>query len=110
MSTRSYRVYRVRPRGGSRSRVNWERIGRIALVLVLFAVLLSYLNPLVNLADSWRDSHSERARFDHLTRENAELRKREQALSDPEALEREARSLGMVVPGERPYVIRGLGD
>jgi cell division protein FtsB len=110
VSTNSYRVYRVRPRGGSRSRIDWDRIGRIVLVLILFAVLLSYLNPLINLADAWRDSHSERARFDQLTRENAELQRREQALTDPEALEREARDLGMVAPGERPYVIRGLRD
>ncbi len=108
MSTRTYRVYRVRARGGSRSRVDWDRIGRIALVLVLFAVLLSYLNPVVKLTDAWRDSHTERTRFERLTAQNEELRRREQALSDPDALEREARALGMVSPGERPYVIRGL--
>ena len=31
------------------SRIRWDRLGRIALVLVLFGVLVSYLNPLVNL-------------------------------------------------------------
>ena len=110
MSTRSYRVYRVRPRRGSRSRIDWDRVGRVVLLLVLFGVLLSYLNPVVNLAGAWRDSHTERERFQRLSHRNEDLRRREQALSNPKALEREARDLGMVAPGERPYVIRGLGD
>jgi cell division protein FtsB len=90
--------------------MNWDRIGRIVLVLVLFAVLASYLNPVINLVDSWRDSHAERARFEQLSRQNEELHKRRQALSNPEAMEREARSLGMIAPGEQAYVIRGLHD
>lgn len=110
MSARSYRVYRTRPRGRARSRIDWDRLGRIALVLVLFAVLLSYLNPIVNLADAWRDSRSERDRYGELARENQELRERAAALSDPDAVEREARGLGMVEPGERSYVIRNLPD
>jgi cell division protein FtsB len=110
VSARSYRVHRARPRHRRRSRIDWDRLGRIALVLVLFAVLLSYLNPVINLVDAWRDSRAERDRYGGLVQENQELRERRAALSDPEALEREARSLGMVVPGERPYVIRGLGD
>ena len=119
MSARSYRVhrarprsraYRARPRRRRRSRIDWDRLGRIALVLVLFAVLLSYLNPVINLVDAWRDSRAERDRYGELARLNQDLRERKAALSDPGAVEREARSLGMVVPGERPYVIRGLPD
>jgi cell division protein FtsB len=79
-------------------------------VLVLFAVALSYLNPVVNLADAWRDSRTERDRYGELVRENHTLREREAALGDPDAVEREARRLGMVAPGERSYVIRGLRD
>ena len=119
MSARSHRVhrarrrpraYRARPRRRGRTRIDWDRLGRIALVLILFAVLLSYLNPVVNLVDAWRDSRAERAHFGELVRENQELRERRAALSDPDAVEREARSLGMVAPGERSYVIRGLND
>jgi cell division protein FtsB len=43
-------------------------------------------------------------------RENGDLEARKAALEDPDAIEREARSLGMVAPGERAYVIRGLHD
>jgi cell division protein FtsB len=110
VSARRYRVYRAKPGRRRRSRIDWDRFGRIALVLVLFAVLVSYLNPVVNLVDAWRDSHSERDRFAELARENTELSERKAALGDPEAIEREARELGMVAPGERAYVIRDSND
>lgn len=79
-------------------------------MLVLFAVLLSYLNPVINLADAWRDSRAEHERFGELVRKNRDLEARKVALKDTDAIEREARSLGMVAPGERAYVIRGLED
>jgi cell division protein FtsB len=106
------RRYRARPapRSGARrpTRVNWEKLGRRLLVLVLFAVLASYLNPIVNLVDDWRDSRTEQQRFIELKRENARLTARADALDDPDVAEREARRQGMVAPGERAYVIRGL--
>jgi cell division protein FtsB len=110
VSARGYRVYRTRPSRRRRTRIDWDRLGRIVLVLVLFGVLLSYVNPVVNLVDAWRDSRTERERFGELARENQELLERKAALSDPDAIEREARQLGMVAPGERPYVIRNLPD
>jgi cell division protein FtsB len=77
-------------------------------VLVLFAVLVSYLNPVVNFVDAWRDSRSQADLYHELERENEGLKARTEALDDPEALEVEARGFGMVAGGERPYVIRGL--
>lgn len=110
MSAHGYRAYRPRPSRRRGSRIDWDRLGRIALVLVLFAVLLSYLNPVVNVVDAWRDSHAERGRHAELAQENRDLRERRTALRDPAAIEREARRLGMVAPGERSYVIRDLPD
>lgn len=43
-----------------------------------------------------------------LTRQNAVLTQQEKALNDPATIVREARVLGMVRPGERPYVVTGL--
>ena len=77
-------------------------------MLVLFAVLASYLNPIVNLVDDWRDSRAEQQHFAELQRENARLTARAHALDDPDVAEREARRLGMIAPGERAYVIHGL--
>jgi cell division protein FtsB len=92
------------------SRVRWDRIGRVALVLVLFGVLVSYLNPLVNLFDAWRDSKAGEERLVELKDENAVLQEQLRAARSPLTMEREARRLGMVRPGEQAYVIRGLGD
>ncbi len=82
----------------------------MALVLVLFGVLVSYLNPLVNLFDAWRDSKVGEERLAELKRENAELRLQVEQARSPLTLEREARRLGMVRPGERAYVVRGLDN
>ena len=85
--------------------MDWERVGRIALVLVLFAILVLYVNPVVNFIDAWRDSRSESAQLAQLKDENATLRERAEILSEPDAAERGARKLGMIEPGERSVVI-----
>jgi cell division protein FtsB len=90
--------------------VRWDRIGRIALVLVLFGVMVSYLNPLVNLLEAWQGSKSSEAQLAQLKREKVELAQRLREVSSPATLEREARRLGMVKPGEHAYVVHGLGD
>ena len=92
------------------SRVRWDRVGRVALVLVLFGVLVSYLNPVVNLVDAWRDSNAGKERLHELQRDNAALKQRVQEAGSQVTLEREARKLGMVKPGEQAYVVHGLDD
>jgi cell division protein FtsB len=99
----------VRRRVGP-SRIRWDRVGRIALVLVLFAVMFSYLNPLVNLLEAWQGSKSSDAQLAQLKREKVELAQQLREVSSPATLEREARRLGMVQPGEHAYVVHGLGD
>lgn len=108
------RGYRMRPaprrrRGSSGSRIQWDRLGRVLLVLFFFLILAWYVNPVVNFVDAWKDSRTERANVVKLKAENAELRERAAGLEGPDAEERAARRLGMVAEGERSYVIRGLG-
>ena len=79
-------------------------------MLVLFGVLVSYLNPLVNLFDAWRDSKAGEEHLVELKQENAQLQEQVRTAQSPLTMEREARRLGMVRPGERAYVIRGLDD
>jgi cell division protein FtsB len=100
---------RVRRRVGP-SRVRWDRIGRIALVLVLFGVLVSYLNPLVGLLEAWQGSKASQQQLVELKREKVELTQQLEDASSPATLEREARRLGMVKPGEHAYVVHGLGN
>jgi cell division protein FtsB len=114
MSSRAYagsvpQARRVRRRVGP-SRIRWDRVGRVALVLVLFGVMVSYLNPLVNLVDAWRDSKASEERLIELRAKHDKLTQQVRDAGTPLVLEREARKLGMVRPGERAYVVRGLGD
>jgi cell division protein FtsB len=100
---------RVRRKTGP-SRIRWDRLGRIALVLVLFGVMVSYLNPMVNLLQAWQGSMSSEAELAQLKRERVDLTNRLREVSSPAALEREARRLGMVQPGEHAYIVHGLGE
>jgi cell division protein FtsB len=100
---------RVRRRVGP-SRIRWDRVGRIALVLVLFGVMVSYLNPLVNLLQAWQGSKASEQQLAQLKQEKVELTRQLREVSSPAMLEREARKLGMVRPGEHAYVVHGLGN
>jgi cell division protein FtsB len=100
---------RVRRKSGP-SRIRWDKLGRIVLVLVLFFVLVSYLNPLVNLMQAWQGSKSSNEQLAQLKQDRTERREQLRDVSSPAALEREARRLGMVKPGEHAYIVHGLGE
>ena len=112
MSARAHAAPRYRARPAPRSarrnpsRIRWDKLGRVVLVIVLLLVLASYVNPLVNFVDAWRDSRAERVQLQQLQEQNQELRAKGAALSGPDAAEREARRLGMVAGDERSYVIK----
>ncbi|MDQ6750134.1 MAG: septum formation initiator family protein [Actinomycetota bacterium] len=99
---------RPRPAMGG-GRVRWDRIGRVALLLVLGLILLLYVGPARSFVSTWRDAKEKRADVHRLTAENRRLQARRRALEDPRTLEAEARKLGMVRPGERAFVVQGLG-
>ena len=79
-------------------------------MLVLFGVMVSYLNPMVNLLEAWQGSKSSEQELAQLKQEKVDLTKQLREASSPASLEREARRLGMVKPGEHAYVVKGLGD
>ena len=90
--------------------VRWDRVGRFALLLLLAVVLLLYVNPALNYIETWQAANAKRSQLDRLQVENKRLRARKRALQEPATLEHEARALGMVRPGERAYVIKGLPE
>ena len=104
MATASHAARRRPARGG----VRWDRVGRVALLLVLGLILLLYLGPARSFYSTWQESHSKRDQVRGLTAENARLNARRRALGDPRTLEAEARKLGMVRPTERAFVVKGL--
>lgn len=81
----------------------------MVLVVVLFAILASYVNPAVNFFDAWRGSHDERSQLAALSREHGRLVARAASLKSPDATSEQARRLGMIVSGERSYVVRSPG-
>jgi cell division protein FtsB len=90
------------------ARIRWDRVGRVALLVVLLLLVYLYVGPIRSWWSTWQDSKAKQAQVERLERENAALRKRRAALQTPQALEREARRMGMVKPDERPFVVRGL--
>jgi cell division protein FtsB len=92
----------------ARAHVRWDRVGRIALLLVLLGVLALYVNPLRSYWSTRQESAQRNSEVADLKRENEKLRARRDQLKDPRVLEAEARRLGMVRPGERAYVVEGL--
>ena len=80
----------------------------MALVIVLFAVLISYVSPVADLLQTWRGAGVAEERLAELGAETERLQRRADELKTPAAALREARELGMVGPGEQGYVIKGL--
>lgn len=102
---------KVVPRGKSGSRlsgVRWDRFGRVVLVLVIFAVLVSYIGPTLNVVESWRESQAAKAQLGELKAENEQLARQAEALDEPAATMVEARKLGLIASGEQGYVIDRL--
>ena len=91
-----------------RSGIRWDRVGRVALLGVLLVILLLYVSPAKHWIEQSRTAGEQRAELRDLTNDNRRLRTRIRDLRGPGALEREARRLGMVRRGERPYVIENL--
>lgn len=90
------------------SRVRWDRVGRIALTLVLAAVLYSYLNPAIDFVKTYAATSQAKAEFQEVLHENKRLHHRVQTADDPNVIDRKARAQGMVASGETPVVVRGL--
>lgn len=93
---------------GARWRVRWDRLGRTAMLFVLLVLLGLFIGPARALVSTLSQSSQRHAEVNSLLRENIQLKARAAALQRPGTLEAEARGLGLVKPGERPYVIFGL--
>jgi cell division protein FtsB len=101
---------RPRPRalpGGGRA-IRWDRISRVALLIVLVGILGLYVGPARSYWSTVQEAKQRRAEVTLLKRQNERLRARRAALRGAGALEREARRLGMVRARERSYVLEHL--
>ena len=88
-------------------RVRWERVGRVALLVVLAVVVGLYAEHALSYLSTRSQAGHQQAIVNQLTRQNAALAAQQRSLNDPATVMREARSLGMVRPGEQSYAITG---
>jgi cell division protein FtsL len=88
--------------------VRWDRVGRIAMLCVIVALLYLYLSAGVRMFSTWRQSHHDRAVVTSLDREYRSLLQQHARLSQLATVEAQARRLGMMKPNEQPYVVSGL--
>jgi cell division protein FtsB len=78
------------------------------LVLVFFAIVFSYISPVMNFFDAWRGSHDTDAQLQSLQQEHKQLAAKAASLKDPNAEVEEARRQGMILGDERSFVVKGL--
>ena len=91
-----------------RSSIQWQKVGRLALLFTLFVIVLLYISPAKHWLQQSSTAGEQRRELQELTKDNEQLKARVHDLKDPGALEREARRMGMVRQGERAYVIEDL--
>src|SRR3954469_14002783 len=88
--------------------IRWDRMGRVALLCVLVGLAFLYIKPLSSYLAARGQAHAREADDRALEGEREQLLGRGRALKRPAVLEREARRLGYVRPGERSYIGRDL--
>jgi cell division protein FtsL len=89
------------------SGIHWHRVGRVALLVVLGVIVLLYIGPVTHWIQQRNTVAHTREEVLQLQSEHDRLRTRLKELSGPGAIERQARSMGMVKSGERSYVLEG---
>jgi cell division protein FtsB len=96
-----------KPRRVARRRpplVRWLAVATILVVgLLYYRPLKSYLDTKASLEERAAQVRSLRAERDELARQVAES-------DTPEALARRARRLGLVKPGERLFIVKGIDE
>jgi cell division protein FtsB len=102
-------VAAARPRGRARSTIQWQKVSRLALLFTLFVIVLLYIRPVAHWVQQRSTAAHSKADLRDLQRERDRLEARLRQLSGTGAIEREARKMGMVRRGERPYVFVPAG-
>jgi cell division protein FtsB len=88
-----------------RSSIQWHKVGRLALLFTLFVIVLLYIRPVAHWIQQRSTAAHSQSDLRALQREHDRLESRLNQLSGAGAIEREARKMGMVRRGERPYVV-----
>src|SRR6266581_986657 len=90
--------------------LRWDRLGRLALLFLLAALLYLYLSAGIHMLTKWSQDRRNSAAVVALKHEHALLLRQHEVLARQATLEAEARQLGMIKPGEQPFIATGLPD
>ncbi len=90
------------------ARVRWDRLGRVAMLFVLVALLYLYLSAGIHMLSTWSQARRDNATIGAMQREHVTLVHQRETLGRQETVETEARQLGMMKAGEQAYVVTGL--
>ena len=88
------------------ARIRWDRIGRWALLAVLALVVYLYVGPARTWWSTYAEAKRKRSDVAELRERHDQLLAHKRRLTREDALEIEARKLGMVKAGERLYVVK----
>lgn len=79
-------------------------------VVVLTAIAVAYVHPIRSYMDARGQVERRKADIAALEREQERLDRRIDVAETDEFVEREARKLGLVKPGERLYIVTGIDE
>ncbi len=83
-------------------------MGRTSLLVVLAVVLGLYVKQALSYFSVRSQAEQQMAVALKLEHQNRALEREQRTLQSPATIQRDARALGMVRQGERPYVITGV--
>src|SRR3954462_9725579 len=86
-----------------RSSIQWQKVGRLALLSTLFVIVLLYIRPVAHWLEQRSTAIHSQADLRALEREHDRLEARLRQLSGTGAVEREARKMGMGGHAEGAY-------
>ena len=88
--------------------MRWDRLGRIAMLFVLAALVYLYLSAGIRMFSTWTQARGDSATVASMEHENRLLQRQHDNLGRRGTEEQEARQLGMMKRGEQSYIVSGL--
>jgi len=84
---------------------------RLIVVAVILLILGSYISPIRNYLEKTNSIQREQAAAEQLRAEHGQLQQEKESLQNASFVEQVARKdLGMVKPGEQPFVVKDLNS
>jgi cell division protein FtsB len=85
--------------------IRWDRLPGNWLIVILVVMGALYVPPLKGYYEQRKATSAAKSHLQQMGKENRALRARAKSLKKESTIALEARKLGMVSPGERPFVI-----